>query len=109
MPERRWENVWAEIVAKAREYQASGEPVLTLSRDVPNEIVDVTATSIRRRSAAPRSSDGESVVSSADVQELWGELVRRAEVSRTSNLSFSYALVGRFIDGIDFTPSPMTL
>src|SRR4051794_1395152 len=109
MAERGWENVWAEIVAKAREHWASGEPVRTLGRDVPNEILEVTATRLRRRSAQPRSSQGDSDVSSTDVRDLWQQLVEKGQALQGGQLAFSYALVARFIDGVDFSSSPLSL
>src|SRR4051794_35420488 len=109
MSDRTWENVWAEIVAKAREHMTTGEPIPTLGHGVANQIVGVSSTAIRRRSANARGAEGESVVPSSQVQVLWTALLEHGEASETGSLAFSYALVGRFIAGIEHTQAPLRL
>src|SRR5687768_11010264 len=51
MADRGWQNVWAHIVSEAWAHRLSGEPIATLDREIPNVIVQVTPSMIRRRSA----------------------------------------------------------
>ena len=53
MTERRWENVWAEIVSKAAEHMSAGRPVVTLGREVPNQITITTPPCTTTSSTSP--------------------------------------------------------
>jgi hypothetical protein len=109
MAERAWQNVWAQIVNGAWAHRLSGEPIFTLDREVPNTIVEVTPLAIRRRSAVSRSTDGESNVPAAAIENLWRQLVDRGETYQSGPVAFAYALIGRLVAGIGYASEPLRL
>jgi hypothetical protein len=109
MTERPWQNVWAEIVSKAREHMVRGEPIRTLDRDLANMIIDVGPNGITRRSEAPRSVEGSSTIRSSDVGTLWTQLLEQGQAQSTGPVAFAYALIARLIDGVRFEPDPYRL
>jgi hypothetical protein len=109
MVDRAWENVWAHIVSEAWAHRLSGEPIATLDREIPNVIVQVTPSVIRRRSATPHGSAGESNIPRSAVEDLWRQLLDRGETYQTGPAAFAYALIARFIPGIEYTTEPLRL
>src|SRR5690242_6830063 len=76
---RPFSDVWAEIQAKARELQETGEPLLTLDRGVSNVIVEVSSGSIARRSEEPRGGAGVSRVGRHEMKTLWDQIIDHGE------------------------------
>ncbi|MGY4772905.1 McrB family protein (plasmid) [Kribbella sp. CWNU-51] len=109
MVERSWQNVWAQIIDSAWMHRLSGERILTLDREVPNTIVEVTPLAIRRRSALPTGSDGASSIPASAVENLWRQLVERGETYQSGPVAFAYALIGRLIPGIGYATEPLRL
>jgi len=109
MTDRRWENVWCEVLEKTRDHLLRGEPVATLGRKVPNQIVGVTPAGIRRRSAEPKSAEGESTIYAPAIQALWTQLLERGETYGPGPVAFAYALIARFIDGVSYGEEPLRL
>ena len=103
---RSGEDVWREIQHKCRQLMASATPLLTLEREVPNVITDVTDTAIWRRSAEARTPEDSSAVPKSDVLALWHSLQERGVASDAAPLRFAYALLARLIDGVEFKSDP---
>jgi len=105
---RSAENVWLEIQDKCRQHLATGMPILTLDRQVPNYIVAVEDQRILRRSEQPQSEDGGGPTR-AEIARLWDLLVDNGEVEKGHALFFAYALLGRLVEGVGFELNPLRL
>jgi hypothetical protein len=65
---------------------------------------------IRRRSASPHGSDGESNIPGSAVGNLWQQLLDRGETYQPGPAAFAHALAARFIPGIEYTSvSPLAI
>ncbi len=110
MSRRPFDNVWREITDKARNLQSSGQPLHTLDRNVPNEIVAVAADAIERRSRDARDpAASSSRVPASDVEKLWNQLIASGEASGAGPLRLAYALLARLVDGVGFRSDPFRL
>lgn len=105
---RDFDNVWAEICAKAGELAERGTPVTTLSNQVPNYIVGVAEDRITRSSDQTRSGDV-SDISRRDVERIWEQLARDGKTTDVISLRFAYALMRATLEGLTFVPSPFGL
>ena len=106
---RSADDLWAEIQAKCREKQATGQAIPTLVEGTPNYIVEVGDNWIKRRSDDARSDNGTSTIERANISRIWDELVEAGEAEYRGPTRFAYALVGRLIDGIGFERNPFRL
>src|SRR5215213_9945723 len=110
MVDRPWENVWAQIVSEAWAHRLSGEPITTLDQEISNVILGVNPSTIRRRSSLPHAGgSGETNVPASAVQRLWQQLLERGETYEAVTPVFTYALIARFISGIDHATDPLRL
>lgn len=105
---RSADDVWAEIQAKCREKQATGQPIRTPDQELSNYIVDVGDNWIERRSEDPRSNDP-SRIERRTIDHIWANLVETGEAEYTGPDRFAWALVGRLIDGVGFERNPFRL
>jgi MoxR-like ATPase len=109
---RSLDDVWAEILQKAEHHRVSGEPIYTLVENVPNRIIKVEDDKVWRQSERPQSEEGgPSAVSRRDVEHIWKGLQQHGE-AREQNISalrFAWALVARFIEGVEFRTDPFRL
>lgn len=101
---RTADDVWTEIADRCRRLLTSGTPLSTLSREVPNWITAVGEREIRRRSESPQGNDEDSPVAFGEVAAIWRELTQHGETADVHVLRFTYALVGRLIEGIQYEP-----
>ncbi|WP_133148044.1 MrcB family domain-containing protein [Mycobacterium lehmannii] len=106
---RSADDVWAEIQAKCREKQATGQPIRTLVEETPNYVVDVGDSWIERRSEQPRSDTGISRIQRVTIESIWRDLVESGKAQYTGPYRFAWALVGRLIDGVGFERDPFRL
>lgn len=91
------DDVWAQVVAIAREHLRTGDPIHSPNRHVPNWITAVTETKVHRRSAEPRSKTGrEAPATRGQVIRMWHRLVA---LGRAKGLRFAMALLLQ-IEGI---------
>jgi 5-methylcytosine-specific restriction endonuclease McrA len=106
------EDVWNEIVDKAEQHHRDGTPILTLVRQVANYITEVEDDKLWRQSSDPFSEEGgPSPVAKREVEKIWLELCQRGQAveGKIFALRFAWALVARFIEGIEFRPDPFRL
>ena len=74
-------------------HRLSGEPVTTLDHEIPNVIVEVRPSMIRRRSATPHGTDGQSSIPASAVENLWRQLLDRDETYQAGSPAFAYAFM----------------
>ena len=77
-----------------------------LSQNVPNQIIGVDDSQVRRRSALGHTSNDQTAITRGMITSLWRELVERGETGEVRLLRFAYALLQRSIAGIAFEPAP---
>jgi hypothetical protein len=91
MAGRTVDDVWAEVVAIARRHVQSGTPVFTPKRRIANVVTEITDRAIHRKSAEPRSQEGnEAPATRAHIAWLWNRLHAR---ERAKSLRFAMALM----------------
>ena len=101
-------DVWNEVCQKAEKHRVNGEPIYTLTRRVPNRIIEVKIDRIVRQSS---ESDATSIVSRREVEQIWDALCQHGQAVRgeVRALQFAWALVANLIDGLEFRTDPFRL
>jgi len=106
--QRSGEDVWREIQFKSRALMDSGEPILTLGREIPSVITGVTDTAIQRLSEDSKSDAG-SEISKGTILKIWDELASTGVSEYSSPFRIAWAFVARMIDGVEYRPSPFRI